>query len=241
MTEQLSHLAMTVVNHILTCGLKRLTQRYLLGIVLLPFLKRTGCHVNFQRAAQSDPNFPRCTLGWPTRRACQLWASEPTTWRCPEPATQVLWVNPCTLAGHCLLLLWITSSSLWAPASRTNPSDPYLQGLMPLCSHLPLVKGSVYVNLLSKTIQYSTFFSFFACTSKHVEFPWPGIALTSAAAEVGCSSEAKELLVHQGSPMKQQKNSEKSASFFSLKQKSNDGEKVFKLFISFIKIMLVTV
>ena len=55
------------------------------------------------------------------------------------------------------------------------------------------------------------------------------------------TEEAKELLVHQGSPMKQQKNSEKSASFFSLKQKSNDGEKVFKLFISFIKIMLVTV
>ena len=95
--------------------------------------------------------------------------------RCPDPATQVLWVNPCTLAGHCLLLLWITSSSLWLPASRTNPSDLYLQVLVPLCSPLPLVKGSVYVNLLNKTIQYSIFFFFLAAPQNMWNFPDRGL------------------------------------------------------------------
>ena len=106
---------------------------------------------------------------------------------------------------------------------------------MPLCSPLPLVKGSVYVNLLNKTIQYSIFF-FLGRTAKHVEFPWPGTALTPAAVEV------KSLLLDQRNlwstrevPWNKKKLRKKSASFFSLKQKSNDGGKVFQTFHLFYK------
>lgn len=137
--------------HILAYGLKPLTQRHLLGVVLLPLLKGMGWHASFQRTPQSDPNFPPIVPNsWPTRIACQLWASEPTTWERPRlsntsavgyPTKQV----PFTLAGHWLLLLWITSSYLWYPASKTGPSSPCLLVLMPLCSLLPLVKASVYV------------------------------------------------------------------------------------------------
>ena len=106
---------------------------------------------------------------------------------------------------------------LWSPASRTNPSDLYFQVLMPLCSPLPLVKGSVYVNLLNKTIQYSIFFFFW------LHLKTCGISLTGDCAHIccsgseECSSEAEEPLVHQGSPMKQtnKQNSKKCKFLFS--------------------------